>query len=47
MSRKNLYSQVCPTLRDVVIFINKNALNREDILDIMKDKDYYILLYFK
>lgn len=47
MSRKSLHSVVCTTLREVVNFINKNELEKEDILSIMREKDYYILLYFK
>jgi hypothetical protein len=47
MSRKSLHSAVCTTLREVVNFINENEIEKEDILSMMKEKDYYILLYFK
>ena len=44
---KIIHAVVGNNLRDIVTFINEQKLKKEDLFNLIKDKEGYTLLYFK
>ena len=45
--RKLIHAAVGENLRDIVVLINKEGLQKEDLFTLTKEKEGYTLLYFK
>lgn len=44
---KIMYAAVGKNLRDIVVFINEEGLQKEDLFTLTKEKEGYTLLYYK
>ena len=45
--KKIIHAAVSKNLRDIVVFINEEDLQKEDLFTLTNDKEGYTLLYFK
>lgn len=45
--KKMMHAAVGKNLRDIVVFINEEGLQKEDLFTLTKEKEGYTLLYFK
>lgn len=45
--KKTMQAAVGKNLRDIVVFINKEDLQKEDLFTLIEEKEGYTLLYFK
>ena len=45
--KKIMHAAVGKNLRDIVVFINEEGLQKEDLFSLTKEKEEYTLLYFK
>lgn len=45
--KKTMHAAVGKNLRDIVVFINDEGLQKEDLFTLTKEKEGYTLLYFK
>lgn len=44
---KGIRALVSPTIRGIIKSANEEELRKEDIIAVLKEKDQFILLYFK
>lgn len=45
--RKLIHAAVGENLRDIVVLINEEGLQKEDLFTLTREKEGYTLLYFK